>query len=211
MKALLWDLNGVLFNDEAIQKRCWSQVLDLHGVELPGDWWSSLFLGRKAQHTIAALLPHWSQARRDSLMLQKHKLYHQEVSIGVEAAPGSLEMFREAQRRGIPQALVTGASPEELQAAFEHLPPREDFAVIVEGKDVRNGKPHPEGYARACKLLGEPPDKCWAIEDSPVGIEAAQSAGIRCIALTTSCSTAELRQADLVLGELSLNLLDQLG
>jgi beta-phosphoglucomutase-like phosphatase (HAD superfamily) len=66
---------------------------------------------------------------------------------------------------------------------LERLRIRNHFRVIVGGEDVRAGKPDPEPYLRAAELLGIPPPRCLAVEDSGVGVRAAKAAGMFCIAV----------------------------
>ena len=77
------------------------------------------------------------------------------------------------------KAIVSGSEREEIFLMLGSADiPREQFKVIVSADDCRNGKPDPEGYLKALAALGVPPQEAQVFEDSPVGIQAARSAGI---------------------------------
>jgi sugar-phosphatase len=76
-------------------------------------------------------------------------------------------------------------------------------SVLVDGSAVHVGKPDPEGYLLAARLLGVAPEDCLVVEDAPAGIEAGRAAGMRVLALTTSHPAADLAAAHLVVGSLS--------
>jgi beta-phosphoglucomutase-like phosphatase (HAD superfamily) len=69
------------------------------------------------------------------------------------------------------------------------------FAALVSGDDVQNKKPAPDIYEMAARLCGVSPDRCVVVEDALSGIAAAQAAGMRCVAVTTSFPAERLQQA----------------
>jgi beta-phosphoglucomutase len=93
--------------------------------------------------------------------------------------------------------LVTGTPSGELDGI---LPKRIRglFSCIVTGDSVRNGKPHPEPYLKAARLLGLDSSECVVIENAPLGVESAKGAGMFCIALTTSLPRQYLGKADVI-------------
>ena len=91
--------------------------------------------------------------------------------------PGALELLAEVAAAGLPHALVTSAEPEIMAAALDSIGVR--FPVTVCAADVVRGKPDPEPYLRAAALLGVPPERSVALEDSPTGIRSAHAAGLR--------------------------------
>jgi beta-phosphoglucomutase-like phosphatase (HAD superfamily) len=70
--------------------------------------------------------------------------------------------------------------------------------VYITGSDVKNKKPHPELFLLAAERLCIEPAKCVVIEDAPNGVQAAKSAGTKCIAVTNSTDAAKLSEADFV-------------
>ncbi|MFA4984764.1 MAG: HAD family phosphatase, partial [Candidatus Omnitrophota bacterium] len=76
------------------------------------------------------------------------------------------------------------------------------FDAIVSGDSVKKGKPHPEPYLEASRILGLRPQDCLVVENAPFGIESAKKAGMFCIAITTGLPREYLRQADITVERL---------
>jgi len=105
------------------------------------------------------------------------------------------------KEKGYLLGLVTGTPKAEIE---DILPRRIQrlFHCQVAGDQLRRGKPSPQPYLRALKLLGLPPRECVVVENAPLGIKSAKKAGIFCIALTTSLPREYLKSADVVVDRL---------
>lgn len=105
-----------------------------------------------------------------------------QVVAGVKTAddlpwrPGALELLAALREAGMPCALVSASYRVLLDAVLERLPAG-SFAVSVGGDEVRQGKPHPEPYEKACRLLGVDARSCVVLEDSATGARAGNAAG----------------------------------
>ena len=106
-------------------------------------------------------------------------------------------------------AICSGALREEIELALRVVGLADRFPVIVAARDVRRGKPDPEGYRRARALLSDAvgrelkAERCVVCEDSPAGIAAGHAAGMKVCALTTSFPPEQVAEADLVVADLS--------
>ena len=96
--------------------------------------------------------------------------------------PGARELLAELSRREVPMALVTMSWTSLAQAVLSRLPAG-TFAAVVTGDEVTHGKPHPEPYLTAARLLGVDPAACVAIEDSVPGVRSAEAAGAVTVAV----------------------------
>ncbi len=92
--------------------------------------------------------------------------------------PGARELLDACRAANVPCALVTMSWSRMADLVVEHLPPG-TFGAVVTGDQVRHGKPHPEPYLTACRVLDVEPGRTVAIEDSPTGMASAQAAGCR--------------------------------
>lgn len=81
----------------------------------------------------------------------------------------------------IPCAVASSSSQELISLVLEKCEIGQYFTYLVSGEDVKHGKPAPDIYLKAAKALNLPPENCIAIEDSPIGIQAAKNAGFTCI------------------------------
>jgi HAD superfamily hydrolase (TIGR01509 family) len=100
---------------------------------------------------------------------------------GVPVRPGARELLASVTRAGLPRALVTGSERGFMEAVLASTGMR--FDVLVCAEDVTAPKPDPEPYLLASKLVGVPPGDCFALEDSPNGVAAAEAAGCRVFAV----------------------------
>lgn len=94
--------------------------------------------------------------------------------------PGARELLDAVRAADVPAALVTSTHRRLTEIALDTIG-RHYFAAVVCGDEVRRPKPHPDPYLRAAELLGVPARSSVAIEDSPLGIAAAEAAG--CVVL----------------------------
>ena len=193
-KAILWDLNGVLLLDEPLQKQCWQQALQEFEIVLPLNWWADLFLGRNMLDSLPEAFPYLSADQIQALLTRKQQIY-----------------AAEAERSGWQQALVTGALAQEAQQAIQQLGAEALFDAVIDGQQVSQGKPSPEGYLQATELLRLPAAKCWAIEDSLPGLQAAKQAGCLCLAFTSSMDAKQMSAADLTASTLGPDTLQALS
>jgi HAD superfamily hydrolase (TIGR01509 family) len=104
--------------------------------------------------------------------------------------PGARELLASCAAQGVPCALVTMSWESLATAVLKNLP-KGSFAAVVTGDVVSHGKPHPEPYLAAARLLGVDLGACIAIEDSPPGVASAVAAGIPTIAVPCHVSVPE--------------------
>ncbi|MDO8580990.1 MAG: HAD family hydrolase, partial [Candidatus Omnitrophota bacterium] len=125
----------------------------------------------------------------------KKKEDHFKKHVKIRFIDGARTLLHCLYAQGFCLALVTGTARHEVNKI---LPARlrRYFNVIVTGNEVKHGKPHPEPYLKALKLLTLPAKKTVVIENAPFGIASAKRAGIKCFALQTSLPRCYLAQAD---------------
>lgn len=103
-----------------------------------------------------------------------------QIRAGFTWKPGALELLAEAERAGIPRAMVTTATSEVADVVLGDLPDR-TFQTVVTREQVTHAKPHPEPYLLAAQRLGVTPSHCLVVEDSPTGATSGQRAGCRVV------------------------------
>ena len=105
-----------------------------------------------------------------------------QVQQDVPWRPGARELLADLRGSGVPCALVTMSYERFVAPILAALPPG-SFQVVVTGDQVTRGKPHPEPYLSAARLLGVDPADCVAIEDSETGCRSAEAAGCTVLAV----------------------------
>jgi HAD superfamily hydrolase (TIGR01509 family) len=180
--AVLWDMDGTLVDTEpywiAEERRL---------VEHYGGTWTDEHAHRlvgKALLDSAVYIRAHSPVELTPVQIVNDLLAGVVASVAehVPWRPGASELLASLVAAGVPCALVT-MSWEPLATAVLKKLPANSFTAVVTGDIVRHGKPHPEPYLAAARLLGVATGACVAIEDSPPGVASAVAAGIPTIAV----------------------------
>jgi sugar-phosphatase len=175
--ALLFDMDGTLVDSTAVVERAWGWWADRH--RLPLAEVLAYSHGRPTIRTMEHFLP-GADVRAEAAEMER---YEEDRTDGILAVAGAQAAVLEAQKGA--WAVVTSAprllAERRLVAAGFPLPP-----VLVPVDEIEHGKPDPEGYLKAAKLLGVAPPACAVFEDTRPGIEAAQAAGMIAIGLLTT-------------------------
>lgn len=199
----LFDMNGVIVDDEHLHERATKHTLKQHGHVCTSADYKKYFAGR----TRDAGMKNFGQARQatyDYLQLaeEKDEAYQLFAKEGVEAVRHVIEFIEDASNAGARMAVVTGAPRKEAKHFLELFDIADHFSQIITGEDITLSKPHPEGYLKAAAMLQVAPEDCVVIEDAPNGVKAAKRAGMRCIAVMTSHDPVDLYEADWVVEDL---------
>jgi len=224
LKAIIFDFDGVIADTEPLHLKSFQLTLKENGIELTDEEYASeylayddktffkeLFKNRKFDHDeniisefIARKSHHFNNVLRGNILI-------------LEGVPDFI-----ATVSGIyPLSIGSGALRSEIVEILEYAELRKHFEIIVSADDVVNCKPDPEVYLKVLDQLNETglakdsisADQCLVIEDSVSGIEAAHSAGMRCLAVTNSYNAEKLSQADLItdsLKSISLNQIEDM-
>lgn len=192
-RAVLFDLDGVLVDSQAVVERTWQRWATRHGRDASAI--VAIAHGRRSSDTIRQIAPELDLAT-EVRWLDEAELNDFD---GVRALPGAaaaLGALPDAHR-----AVVTSGgrvlATKRLTLSGLAVP-----AVFVASEDVAAGKPSPAGYRLAAQRLGFDPADCVVVEDAPPGIAAGRAAGCRVIAVATTFSASRLREADLVVRSL---------
>ena len=201
-RAILFDFNGVIINDESQHCEALIATLATYGYDLDRETYYQEYLGFDDREcfrfTFARMGWPPDEARLHEAIERKAVRYAEAIRASMELVPGSAEFIHQAAVEGYRMAIVSGALRREIELVLETAGLRRHFDLIVAAEDVERCKPDPQGYRAARAALGLPAVGCVIIEDSLPGLEAARHAGIRCAMLSTSHPAEQLRRADLV-------------
>jgi beta-phosphoglucomutase len=221
LRALLFDFNGVLVDDEPLHREILTRVLAEEGVTLTREDYYARYLGLDDRGCFAAVLAAAGEPtplpRLMRLTARKASYYQERIrEQGYPFFPGALDFLREAAGSGRMLGVVSGALREEVLGALRQEGVLDLFKALITAEDVAQGKPDPEGYRRALLALNTlpplperlvHPHEVLAIEDSPAGLDAAAAAGLLTLGLAHSYPSSRLSQADAVaegIGKLAL-------
>ena len=219
LKAIIFDFNGVIVDDEPLHLELFRKVLLEEGLFLSDEDYHAKYLGYDDRACFIEVLCDNSRTpdAADDLFIQalidrKAEYYRQAIQARMLLFPGVVDLIRRSAAE-FPLAIASGALRDEIELVLQRGELRECFGVIVAAEDVSTCKPDPEGYEKALELLNATlateiqTHECLVIEDSIAGVEAAKAAGMRCLAVTNSYKAEELQAADKVvisLAELDL-------
>ncbi|MBI2950736.1 HAD family phosphatase [bacterium] len=209
LRAILFDFDGVIADSEPAHLRAFQEVVAGEGVALAEETYYSRYLGLADRACLRAILRDAGRAATDNLVEalfeRKSERYLQGLREGAVLMPGSAEFIRRASARH-PLAVASGALRGEIELVLAQADLRSCFVDIVSAEDVRQGKPHPEPFLTALDCLNRgvgaspliQPGECLVVEDALHGIAAAHEAGMKCLAVATSCPIYRLGAADVV-------------
>lgn len=204
VKAVVWDFDGVIIDSEPAVMQAFKITLERHGI----------YLTEAELHKSIAVKSidflSWLQESKglkldvEPIIQEKRALALRLVEANLTAMPGSIELMNFLNKAGLRQAIASNANRKAIEDVLEKLNARGFFEVIVSSGDTSKGKPDPEPYLLALKKLDAPAEACFAIEDSPKGIQSAKAAGLKCFGLKTQYFTeAELGEADFIVENLN--------
>lgn len=177
--AVLFDMDGLLIDSERIAQDVTREASLQLGLALPDRVVLGMIgLGRDAleRMLVAELGGEFPFERFQS---EWETRYHQRINKGVPIKPGVLEALEALAAAGLPCAVATSTHTHFARYKLEQAGLLAHFAVVVGRDAVPHGKPAPDLYLHAAKLLGIPANLCWAFEDSLPGLTAAVASGAR--------------------------------
>ena len=177
--AVIFDMDGVLFDTETIALRCWGESAKTLGL----DGWRELYpqcIGITQPKTMTLWIEHWGEENAEAFGKEILAVYDREYAgRPVPQKPGAAEILRALDEKGIPLA-VASSTPEARvrQHLTEHDFLRR-FDAVIGGDRLQRSKPAPDIFLLAAEALGAESARCFVIEDSFNGIRAAHAAQMR--------------------------------
>lgn len=180
MKAVVFDMDGVLFDTEKLCRAGWTALAKEQGIEDMEEVFMQC-VGRNANDTKALVLNHYGQDFPYDTFRQRSSewFWEQIEQKGVPVKPGVRELLSYLKEAGYHIGLASSTRRESVISHLTHTGILEYFSVIVTGDMVEHSKPQPDIYLLACDKMQVAPEEAYAIEDSPNGIRAAYAAGMK--------------------------------
>ena len=204
-------MDGVIVDSEPRHERAVREVLEEIGYGRSHGLRISDYIGRSDREVWRDfIVRHHPPQSLEQLLAMKRERTVEILRRDQPLFPGVFELIQRLAE-DYRLAVASGSEREVVEAVLEMRDLRRFFSVVVTGSEVSRGKPEPEIFLEAARLLGVAPANCWVIEDSRPGIAAARSAGMRVLALTHTHPAAELQAATCVVAnyaEVQNHLLD---
>lgn len=184
MKALIFDLDGTIFDSESAIFRAWQTVYTEQGAELNLETWLPLLGTNEVPFDplahIEGLVGHPIPRRQ---VLERARTLEREYVEATDTLPGVRELIAQAQAAGLGLAVASSSGRSWVESHLERLGLREHFAVLRTRDDVERTKPDPALFLQAASGLGIEPDEAIVLEDSLHGIRAARAARMFVVAI----------------------------
>src|SRR6185503_9272490 len=206
IRAIFFDFNGVIIDDETIQMKAYEQVLKGHEIALTEELYFGA-LGMDDKTFVRSMFEHAKKPLSDPLLeevLGAKTDLHRQMIEELPLFPGVLTFLKSASRE-FQLGLVSMANLTEVSYVFQRANLTPLFSVIVTAEDASVCKPAPECYLAGLMKLNKKrqhdrmlpllASECLAIEDSPPGIQSARAAGMRTMGVTNTVSDSALRDA----------------
>jgi beta-phosphoglucomutase len=212
LKAIIFDFNGVILNDEPLHFASMRDAVAALGIELDREIYWSRYLPFDDETCLARICAdhdlHLSDFLRQQTLAKKVSGYETMIQSEYPLFPGVPGFIRASAER-YPLAIASGARREEIVATLEATGLTGHFRIIVGAQDFTLGKPNPESYLLALERLNHSlngshvqilPSECLVIEDSVGGVQGAVAAGMKCLAVANTYPAEKLTAAHRIVG-----------
>ena len=182
LKAVIFDMDGVIIDSEPQHARAALRVLNRHGANADYDYCSS-FIGSSTKVFTQDIMKRFplSISLEDLLKemnLEKKKILKEE---GYAIIEGITDLIKKLYHAGIRLAIASSSSPTEIENTVKALHIKKYFTKLISCAHVEHPKPAPDSFLLALKELGVSPQETVVVEDSCFGSQAAKAAGIPCV------------------------------
>ena len=187
-KAVLFDMDGVLFDSMPFHTRAWYTAISGKGIPCTQEEFF-LFEGRTGESTINELYKR--TFNREATQEECNTLYKEKADLfnaisRSNPMRGATEVLQKVNKTGLETLIVTGSGQQTLIEKLNHAYPNQFVREkMITASDVKYGKPHPEPYLLGLEKAGVMPHEAFVVENAPLGVAAGHAAGIFTIAVNT--------------------------
>lgn len=200
-KAVLFDLDGTLVRTMGAHFEAWRKACRDFGFEITKEDFFPLEGTNLLEGARIFCIKYGVEEKYAESIVEHKKNYFLKIFSNArpEFYPAVEKIITLLYAKKLPLGIVTASLKEQVKASLpgEFL---ENFSAVVTGEMIGQGKPHPDPYLKSAEFLRVDPKDCVAVENAPLGIKSAKSAGMYCVALAHTVSRDKLNEADVVLG-----------
>ncbi len=183
LQAVIFDLDGLMFNTEELYQEVGRQTLASRGKTLTQDLLDQM-MGRKSDIALKIMIDwHKLEMTVDELANEQAEIMFELLPDRLQPLPGLLALLDALETGNIPKAIATSSGRKFVTRVLGQFELEPRFAHIFTSEDITNGKPAPDVYQLAAKALGFEPPKTMVLEDTQIGCRAGTSAGAYTVAV----------------------------
>lgn len=191
-RAVVFDLDGLMFNTEELYVEVGTELLRRRGREFTQEL-EARMMGRPSGVALAIMIEtHGLKATVEELLAETDEMFPAILQARLAPLPGLIELLAALEWHGIPKGIATSSRRSFVERVLGRFDFQPRFSPILTSEDITEGKPHPEIYLKAASRLGVAPTEMLVLEDSQNGCRAAVAAG----AITVAVPGAHSRRHD---------------
>jgi beta-phosphoglucomutase len=210
MFAVIFDMDGVIVDSNPPHKIAIRKFCQKYGFELNDEEMRLRVYGRTNRDWLSYLFGQISEEQLQQYAAEKEALYRDIYKENIKALDGIREFILMLHQQNIPKAIGTSAPASNVAFTLENTGLLPYFSIILDERDVKQGKPHPEIYLKTAAALSMPPEKCVVFEDSLSGVESAKTAGCKVVGVSTTHSAEELSETEFVIQDFQSMTIEKL-
>ncbi|OGT29792.1 MAG: hypothetical protein A3E87_05525 [Gammaproteobacteria bacterium RIFCSPHIGHO2_12_FULL_35_23] len=201
-KGAIFDLDGVIVDTVPLHYEAWYRLFhDDYGLEFDLSVYEHKVDGRPRMDAVHTMLPMLSTEEQQQAGNTKQGYYLDMLAAGkLKVFNSSIDFIQDLLKNNV--KLVAASSSRNATFILESIDLLKDFIGVISGSDITHGKPHPEIFLKAAKLLNLSTAECIVFEDAKAGVEAAKAGGFYCVGVNRHQRNEHFLSADLKVNDL---------
>lgn len=188
LQAVVFDLDGLMFNTEELYQEVGSEILGRRGKEFTGDLIDQM-MGRQAHRALQVMID-WHQLSDtpEELAAESMEIMFKILPGRLTPMPGLLDLLNSLEQANVPKAIATSSSRVFADRVLKEFAFEPRFSFVLTAEDIAHGKPAPDVYQLAAEKHGLQTEQVMVLEDSQIGCRAASAAGTYTVAVPSGQS-----------------------
>ena len=179
MKAVVFDMDGVLFDTEIVCMKAWMAVAERRGLSGMEEIFNQVIGLNANDSRLIVLKAYGEDFDYPGFRQEAAEFFQKDIrENGLPVKPGVPEILEWLKGSGYKVGLASSTRSESVLSHLKQAEMEDYFSVVVTGDMIEHSKPRPDIYLLACSRLGVGPEQAYAIEDSPNGVRSAHAAGM---------------------------------
>jgi beta-phosphoglucomutase family hydrolase len=185
IKAIIFDMDGVISDTQKIHSALESEILNNHGIKITPEEITAKYSGRRAIDFFTELFKEAdidiSQEKISKLVHDKRDKMIESLKKNTPPIPGIFELVDRLCNANLKLGIASTSTLPNINVVVDKLNLKDKFTVLTSGHEVKDGKPAPDVFLLAAERLDVLPHECIVIEDGISGMQAAAAAKMKCI------------------------------
>ncbi len=183
LQAVVFDLDGLMFNTEDLYQQVGTEVLRRRGKEFTAELIDQM-MGRQAPKALQLMID-WHQLddTHEELAEESMEIMFRLLPDQLQPMPGLLDLLNSLEAANVPKGIATSSSRTFVARVLEQFSLTPRFSFVLTAEDITHGKPAPDVYLLAAEKHAVKPDQVMVLEDSQIGCRAAVAAGTHVVAV----------------------------